>query len=328
MTPGKRTLQVLSLLLVAQVGLAVAFNMEANRYGSFHSDTPVLAFDIGTVDGLVIEDDGGHTVQLLKRDGHWILPQADNFPAAAGRVDALLMRLAALKVTWPVASTSSAAKRLKVAEHDFERHLTLRHGDKILAGLYTGTSPGFRKVNARADGEDEIYSVGLESLEMPAEPAAWEDRQLLTLKAEDITRVELPGVVLQREGDELQVAPLGNGELTAATESRTLLQRIANLTYSASAGKSGSAAADNKAADFEFSLTRKSGERRDYHFTRSSGGSDYVLTVSDQPWSFRVPAATLDGIRSETRSKLVTAPGAAQQGTEKKASGVDTKASS
>jgi hypothetical protein len=163
---------------------------------------------------------------------------------------------------------------------------------------------------------------------MPAEPAAWEDRQLLTLKAEDITRVELPGVVLQREGDELQVAPLGNGELTAATESRTLLQRIANLTYSASAGKSGSAAADNKAADFEFSLTRKSGERRDYHFTRSSGGSDYVLTVSDQPWSFRVPAATLDGIRSETRSKLVTAPGAAQQGTEKKASGVDTKASS
>jgi len=313
MTPNKRALKLLSVLLLAQVGLAVGLNLHADRYSSFPSDTPLLALDPGRVDGLLIEDGDGHQVQLLKQGGGWVLPQAGSFPASAGRVDALVGQLAALKTSWPVASTPSAAERFKVADDSFDRRLTLRHGDTALVRLYIGTSPTFRKVNARVDGKDDIYSVGLESFEMPAKVDAWEDKTLLTLNAEDITRIELPGVTLQRAGDKLQVDQLGGGEQTAAAESRALLQRIANLTYTASNGKADQAVDDRPAVVFEFSLALKSGDKRDYRFTQSPGAKDYMLKVSGQPWSFRVAAYTLDSIRSDTRSKLVAAPGAMQK---------------
>ena len=107
MTPSKQSLKWLSLLLFAQVGLAVGLNLEADRYNSGSgSDTPLLALDTGRVDRLLIEDGEGHKAQLLRQGDHWVLPQAENFPVTPGRVDALLASLAALKAGWPVAGTA------------------------------------------------------------------------------------------------------------------------------------------------------------------------------------------------------------------------------
>ena len=309
MTPSKQSLKWLSLLLFAQVGLAVGLNLEADRYNSGSgSDTPLLALDTGRVDRLLIEDGEGHKTQLLRQGDHWVLPQAENFPVTPGRVDALLASLAALKAGWPVASTSGAADRFKVADDSFERRLTLRHGDKVLARLYVGTSPTYRKENVRVDGKDDVYSVVLERVNMPAEVDAWEDKTLLTLNPDDIQRVELPDVTLVRNGDTLQVEKLGAGEQTATDESKALLQRIANLTYTASAGKPQQTGDDKASPVFELSLALKSGNKRDYRFTQPAGAKDYLLEVSGQPWRFRVSSYTLGSIKSDSRSKLVTAP--------------------
>ena len=59
-----------SLLLVAQVGLALLINLEAHRYSSFQSDTPLLALDAGKVDSLLIEDGEGNKAQLRKQGIH------------------------------------------------------------------------------------------------------------------------------------------------------------------------------------------------------------------------------------------------------------------
>ncbi|MFZ0469498.1 MAG: DUF4340 domain-containing protein [Thiogranum sp.] len=328
MTPSKQSLKWLSLLLFAQVGLAVGLNLEADRYNSGSaSDTPLLALGTGRVDRLLIEDGDGHKTQLLRQGDHWVLPQAENFPATPGRVDALLASLAALKAGWPVASTSGAAERFKVAGDSFERRLTLRHGDKVLARLYVGTSPTYRKENVRVDGKDDVYSVVLERVNMPAEVDAWEDKSLLTLNPDDIKRVELPDVTLVRNGDALQIEKLGAGEQTATDESKALLQRIANLTYTASAGKPQQTGDDKARPVFEVSLALKSGDKRDYRFTQPAGAKDYLLEVSGQPWRFRVSSYTLGSIKSDSRSKLVTAP-AAKPADAAKQSQVDQNASS
>jgi len=328
MTPSKKSLKWLSLLLFVQVGLAVGLNLEADRYNSSSaSDAPLLALDTGRVDRLLIEDSDGHKTQLLRQGDHWVLPQADNFPVTPGRVDALLASLTALKAGWPVASTSGAAERFKVADDSFERRLTLRHGDKVLARLYVGTSPTYRKENVRVDGKDDIYSVVLERANMPAEADAWEDKTLLTLNPDDIKRVELPDVTLVRNGDALQVEKLGAGEQTATDESKALLQRIANLTYTASAGKPQQTGDDKAGPVFEFSLALKSGDKRDYRFTQPAGAKDYLLEVSGQPWRFRVSSYTLGSIKSDSRSKLVTAPAAKPADAAKQSQG-DQKASS
>jgi hypothetical protein len=295
-------------LLLVQAGLAVGINLRADHYSGFKSDTPLLALASQPVDGVLIEDGDGNQVQLVKQGARWVLPQADGFPADDGRVNGLLTQLEALKTSWPVASTSSAAERFKVGDDNFERRLTLRHGDAVLARLYVGSSPAYRKVNARVDGEDNIYTVALETFAVPAKVDDWEDKSLLTLKAADINRVELPGVSLQRVGDGLEVEQLGVGEQTAGAESAALLQRIANLAYTASAGKSDQAGSAKSDAVFEFSLTLNADAKRDYRFTQVPGAKDYLLKSSDQPWVFRVAPYTLDNIRSATRSRLVRAP--------------------
>ena len=322
MNISANSLKLLGVLLVAQVGLAVGLNLQADRHsGSFKSDTPLLGLGARPVDNLVIEDGDGNRVELSRKGDRWVLPQAQNFPVTKGRVDALLTRLAALRIGWPVASTSGAAERFKVAGDSFRERLTLRHGDAVLARLYVGTSPMYRKANVRVDGEDDIYSVELQPVDMPAETSAWEDKSLLALNTNDITRVDLPGVTLEKKGDSLQVDDLGDGEQTAGTETKALINRIANLRYTASAGKVAQNGGDQKKKAFDFSLTLNSGEQRQYRFTPSEDGKDYLLEISGQPWRFRVSKYTFNSIKSDGRSKLVTASPAASGGaaTNKKA---------
>jgi hypothetical protein len=326
---SRNSLKLLGVLLVAQLGLAVGLNLQADRYnGSFKSDTPLLSLGSRPVDNLLIEDGDGNRVELTRKGGRWVLPQAQNFPVTKGRVDALLKRLAALKISWPVASTSGAAERFKVADDSFRERLTLRQGDAVLARLYVGTSPTYRKANVRVDGEDDIYSVELQPVDMPAEISAWEDKSLLTLNTDDITRVELPGVTLEQKGDSVQVDDLGDGEQTASAESKALINRIANLRYTASAGKVAENGGEQDKKAFDFSLTLKSGEKREYRFTPSADGKDYLLKVSGQPWRFRVSKYTFNSIKSDGRSKLVTAsPAASGDGTTSKEAGSQEQSS-
>jgi hypothetical protein len=326
------SLKLLSLLLVAQVGLAVGLNVESHRYnGSFTSNKPLLGLNRpAQVDKVTLEDGDGHKVLFQKRADRWVLADEAGFPVTRGRVESLVKRLAELRIGWPVASTSGAAQRFKVADDGFKERVTLSHGDKVLARLYVGTSPTYRKSNVRVDGEDDIYSAELQTVDMPARADVWEDKALLTLNADDITRIDLPGVTLDHNGEGVKVEKLGAGEKTAPVESKALLNRIASLRYTASAGRMNRADADKLPAAFEFSVKLKSGATRDYRFTQAAGAKDYLLDVSGQPWRFRVSANTLNSIKADGRSKLVTAapPPAASPASDRAKSGAPDKASS
>ena len=305
MNPSASRLTGLAILLVLQLGLALGLGLTQGHSGAFQSDTPLLAFNSAEVDQLLISDGDGKQVELRKQGDHWVLPKAENFPVSHDRVINLLGKLAALKTPWPVATTASAAARFKVADDQFNRRVTLRAGDRVLAQLYFGTSPGYRKVNARVDGQDKIYSVNFGVFEVPAKTSAWEDKTLLSLNSADIEQLALPEVTLVRKDDKFEVDPLNDGEQTAASETQTLVQRVAALTYTASAGKTAPAKADKEKPVFEFSVKLKSGETRQYRFLPTDKADAYLLNVSTQPWWFRVSRYTLDNLKGETRGKLV-----------------------
>ena len=94
-------------------------------------------------------------------------------------VTALLDRLSALKRGLPIATSESALKRFKVVDADFERRLVLSAGDKALATVYFGSSPGLRKSDARFGTDKAVYTVDLPTYELPTDSGAWLSPDLL-----------------------------------------------------------------------------------------------------------------------------------------------------
>ena len=54
--------------------------------------------------------------------------------------------------------------------------------------MLLGTSPGFRKVHVRRPNEKEIYTVNLNTYDMPVADTEWLDKALLSAK--DVRRIK------------------------------------------------------------------------------------------------------------------------------------------
>ena len=52
-----------------------------------------------------------------------------------------------------------AAKQFSVVDDKFERKISFTNKDNTQTKLYLGSSPGFKKVNARVDNETNTYKI-------------------------------------------------------------------------------------------------------------------------------------------------------------------------
>lgn len=299
---------MLSGLLIAQLALAVAVHLSGEDHGAFQANENLIAIDKANVDALRIED-GKNSVVLKKNDGQWLLPQSGDFPANDGNVERLLDKLTTLKKGWPVATTSGAARRFKVSEDEFERKLTLMSKEQIVAELYVGTSPGFRKVHLRPAGEDAVFSVAFNSWEANAEADDWIDKGILILDESHIVSVEMPDFVLKREEGALKLAGLADGEETNEEEARAFIARLAGLRIQSLLGSDASLESleFEDGPDVQVELERQSGEPLTYQFFKPEEESYYVLKRSDLDRYFTVAEFTVDPIKETTREKLVRA---------------------
>lgn len=167
-------------LLVLQLILAVGLLLNANRDESDYAPGPLLAFAASRLDKIVIGD-GEDEVTLAKQDDAWQLPTLDNLPVDGGQLEALLNKLATLQTTWPVATTSGSHARFEVGDDNHQRRIQLYQGDEPEAELLLGTSPGFRQVHARKPGDAEVYSVPINTYEVPAQADDWLDKKFLAI---------------------------------------------------------------------------------------------------------------------------------------------------
>lgn len=174
----------LSALLLLQLLIAAGLFWNSQQQQQQGLQQPLLSFEQSQVDRVVLAD-GDTTATLSRVDGNWQLPQMQQLPADSDKLDDLLSKLNALNAGWPVATTASGRERFEVAEDNFQRRLQLYRGDTALGELFVGTSPGFRKVHARRPGDDEIYSVALNSYELPVTDEAWLDKTLLSATGVD-----------------------------------------------------------------------------------------------------------------------------------------------
>ncbi|MEL7043570.1 MAG: DUF4340 domain-containing protein [Pseudomonadota bacterium] len=186
-------IRLLSLMLLLQAGL-VAFlywpEGEEQVSGALISG---FAFD--NIDRIEVTDAEGGSVVLNLDDGAWNL--AGGLPADSEKVSALTDALAR-DPGLAIATSESAARRFKLSDDDFERRVLLGAGS-VERTAYLGTSPTFRKIHARGEGDANIYMIALNSYDAPVETGPWLDKTLLAQR--DLGAFELYDLRFVREGE-------------------------------------------------------------------------------------------------------------------------------
>ena len=189
-----RTQRLLAGLLAVQlVLLALLHNPFASRRAA--ADQPLLP-GLASITPEKLEIDGGQgtSVILERAGGAWALGQPKGYPVTPGKVEKVIQDLEHLNVHRQVVSSSRYHAALKVAPDDFERRVRIWEkptGDPR-AELYVGSSPSYGVSHVRVGGNDRVYEAsGVNSYDLPAEPASWVERNLVPIANQDVTRFEL-----------------------------------------------------------------------------------------------------------------------------------------
>lgn len=185
----------LSFAALAQVGLASALWWQQHQAQAVA--TTLLTLDTEQLTQLQLEHQG-KTLQLVRKEGQWLLPDLQNEPARTAKVQALLSELDKARLDWPVADTSVSQDRFEVAEDKFQWKLTLTAGEQQQQ-IYLGQSPAFKQLYLRRDNEAEIYQQSISTLDWSTEPAQWFDKNLLQLN--QISSIKVQDLQLQKEQD-------------------------------------------------------------------------------------------------------------------------------
>lgn len=301
----KKWITILSALLTLQIALAAGLFVNRDRYGAFVTEEKMIVYDVKEVDALEIEDGEKRKLVLKRESDVWTIPAIDGFPADKNAVERLLEKLEGLEKGWPVATTSGAAKRFKVADDEFERKLTLSKGESVISSLFVGTSPGLRKVHVRLPGEDEVYSVELNTYEMETEREDWIDKSVLSLRAEDVAGIELPNLTLVRHNGRMDPEDLEDDDEAVKEEVDRLIDRIAGLKIKSILGKEKKPEYLQEDPELRYTVKLASGDSRDYVFSKPKDESYYVLKSSVREEYFSVDTWLVDRIKEVEREEFV-----------------------
>jgi hypothetical protein len=302
----KKWITLLGAALAVQLVLAAIVNMNGSDHGAFKPHEPLLAFERSAVDGLRITEKEGE-IELRRKDGHWVLPASEDFPASEKAVEELLDNLTDLKKGWPVATTSGAAERFKVDENDYERKLDLLSGDKAVATLYVGSSPGYRKVHVRAASGESVYAVAFDTWKAGVKADNWIDKAFLTVDESDLARIEMPGLSLERDDKGLHLVGLADDERTDEKKAAALMRKLAGLRIDGLAGPEAKSRFKAKKPELVITAVRKDGNELTYRFWKPEKAGDYVLKRSDNDRYFRVSQPLVEALSKARREELVTA---------------------
>lgn len=199
---SKKSILILGGTLLAQLAFAALLLMPQGE-----GSDPLVIDEIDRADRFVISSADDDPIELALADGDWFLP--GELPVDTSRLDSMLEVLASDRWTWPVASTSEAARRFEVTEDDFQRRIKAFAGEDELATLYLGTSPSFRRIHARESESENIYAIELATYDLPMRQDDWLDKSILqTAGAVDaIERVGEWNAELDGEGNWQLVEP-------------------------------------------------------------------------------------------------------------------------
>ncbi|HCP14242.1 MAG TPA: hypothetical protein DIT32_00390 [Peptococcaceae bacterium] len=300
----KKWLYAGSALLILQFILVVVFNVTSQDFAAFTPEEKLLGFDPHAVDGISVSGEGAQKVVLAKVNGKWQLPDKLKAPADEKKVSEILKKLSALKQGLAVATTRSAAKRFKVSDENFVRHVVLSSGEETVADFFLGTTPSFKKIHARVHDRNEIVSVDLSAYELEITANGWLDRSVLKIEKEKIESLKIGDMALEKQNGAWRLADLADSEEMNAPEVDKLLDKASDLTIEDVLDPSGNEELLKNDPELFISFAL-AGKERSYSFYKPEKENHYILKSSDHDFLFKIGGWQVDEMKKITRNSLV-----------------------
>ncbi len=307
---------VLAAVLGLQVAAALALKLRPDTLTPLQPEQPLVATELKTADRLVLAGPAGAddrpsaappaSLEMRKRDGHWLLPSLHDAPADPAKVQDLLARLAGLKRGLPVATTADALDRFKVGDAHYERRLVVRAGAKTLATVYLGSPAGPRTTSARTARDQAVYDVALSPYDLATSAADWFDHGLLqrdagTIDAIEIARAGAAPITLRRQAGAASARAAVPGwtaqglpadERLDPDKARALAALIAGLQVDSLADAA--PAREGTAPLVKLTLDVAGGPAQTWSLWQTQPGGDVTLEASGRPWPLTLKSWTAD----------------------------------
>ncbi len=288
---GKYTNQALALLLLIQI-LLIAFLYWPRPQTAAPGITFLEEISAEAIQRLEISDDQQNTISLSRKQANWVITSHDDIPAESAKIETLLTKLTALESSRLVTRTESSHLRLKVGPA-FIRKISLSLASGASRTLYLGTSPSYKTVHVRQEGDNNVYLArDLSSWEAPADLPYWWRTAYLDVDPQTLTTVTLKNSVtdiqLEKKGEEWFLAGMASDRQIDPDALNEFLVSVSRLTVSEYLTKTES----NE--PFEPAITLLLGTATDT-VTVTIGPEDEetktrILTSSTSPFQARTPS--------------------------------------
>lgn len=302
-----RTIKLLLLLLILQAGVVVWVNLPGDDAGVVEAGKPLLSLGAAGADTVTIEQPGEPRLRMTRKGDGWVLPGHGDFPVSPARFEQFEEKLLTVKRSWPVGKTLAAAKRLKVVLDHFERRIRFLQGADVLGDLFLGSSPGFRKVHARLDGDDHTYAIDFNAFDAPVDADRWYDTEVLKMAVDAIVRIDMGAYALRAEEGVFRVEGLGEDEESDAEAVRKLVDRVSGVVFRDVLGEDAEALFGAGERVLEYTVELKEGASVTHTVASPEEGDHYILKSSARPHYFEVDRERFDELRDTARSQLVKA---------------------
>jgi len=305
----QRWIPILAVSLCIQLAIAGALKFRKDALVSSPPNSALVKTPIANADRIVVEGKpaagkpaGSARVELVKRNGAWVVHSAYDMPVAANKAGDLIKQIAALRRGLPIADTSGAPKRFKVSDEDFERRITLSQSGKSLATIYLGATAGPHETDARTAGERAVYTVDVPVYTLPTDAGGWFDDELLQVPPDVLAEIDIEGAghppqVLTRQfGANKTPGPWALQGLAKGKQVDTLL--VSSLTRAIAEMRVDDVLGDQPNPDWRtnepaltLTLKTSAGKSTIWTLSKPKSGGFSVLKSSEHPWYFSLTDA-------------------------------------
>lgn len=202
---NKILLLILGLQLLAAVLIYSKRQPDISPLSS--TRTMLLAeWSADTVDQLVITDERGVALIMVKKEGEWQIPAFGYYPASTTKINRLLNNLLAMSSNYAVSTAANQQTAKEVAPKKFRRRLLLTAGDRSQT-IFIGNSGNSSYCHVRLDGSDTIWGVeDINEWQFSANPREWLDAVYFSMEADKLTYMSFDGtsinLTMERNGQE------------------------------------------------------------------------------------------------------------------------------
>lgn len=242
-----RKLAVLGMLAVLMTGWAIFQNRLSQR--SYRADYTISPLIEGlAVEGIseirIASGDGTGTVDLIKKNGTFVVSELDDYPADVSRINDLITQsleiLALEKVTSDPANHADLEVTLETADNVVE---FLDENGRQIVG-YAVSSANEKGAFARLLNSDDVYAVQSPP-EIDVTPMSYVKADLLGLNQDDIQSVAVQGdddmyiLSCPETGGQITLENLAAGKQLKGTLYQSVFRALTSLQFEDVKGESG-----------------------------------------------------------------------------------------